>query len=61
MVAMLGGLHTGKRIQRVEENRIMHNRGKGNNYSLARTVLNSMRGPTGEEFPETVPTENPSR
>ena len=28
MVAMLGGLHIGKQIQRVEENRIMHNRGK---------------------------------
>ena len=61
MVAMLGGLHIGKRIQRVEENRIMHNKGKGKNLSLARTDLNSKRGPTGEEFLETVPTENPSR
>ena len=60
MVAMLGGLHSGKRIQRVEENHIMHNRGKGKNLSSARTDLNSMRGPTGEELSETVPIENPS-
>ena len=60
MVAMLGGLHIGKQIQRVEENHIMHNKGKGKNLSSARTYLNSMRGPTGEEFPKIVLTENPS-
>ena len=60
MVAMLGGLHIGKQIQRVEENRIMHNRGKGKNLSSARTDLNSVRRPTSQEFPETLPTKNPS-